>query len=96
MNGNQRFEIGFSYFCGNCEEELNSMPWGFRLASGRPLCLRCTHIGVEEGWGRSCGLEASRAPKESRGIVLIVVLMAISALVFFVASSFMPATRMPR
>ncbi len=41
------------YFCANCEEEVNGMPAGSRIHSGRPLCLRCTHIGLEEGWAQS-------------------------------------------
>jgi len=41
------------YFCANCEEEISGMPAGSRIHSGRPLCLRCTHIGLEEGWAQS-------------------------------------------
>lgn len=41
------------YFCGNCEEEVSGLPVGARIHSGRPLCLRCTNIGLEEGWAES-------------------------------------------
>jgi hypothetical protein len=29
------------------------MPAGSRVHAGRPLCLRCTQIGLQEGWAQS-------------------------------------------
>lgn len=50
------------YFCGNCEDEVSGMPAGSRIYSGRPLCLRCTYIGLEEGWAES----QEQAPPDKR------------------------------
>lgn len=38
------------YFCGYCEDEVVGQPAGARLPDQRPLCSRCTGIGLKEGW----------------------------------------------
>lgn len=52
-----KYPISTEYFCANCEEEVTGFPAGCRILSGRPLCLRCTQIGVDEGWGQPQNLE---------------------------------------
>lgn len=38
------------YFCGNCEDEVTGSPAGARIPDCRPLCERCTLLGIDEGW----------------------------------------------
>lgn len=87
-----RYPISTIYFCGNCEDEVVGLPAGSRIASGRPLCLRCAQIGEEEGWGMSniptldtCVYE----PTRKRGIILLLVMMALTsvAVLFLTALS---------
>jgi hypothetical protein len=95
---NRRFEIGFSYFCGNCEEELDGVPAGIRKVSGRPLCLRCSQIGEQEGWGKSTIVAAQKyeVATKKRGIVLILLLMAALSVTLFVVSAFFANGKGPR
>lgn len=70
------------YFCANCEEEVVGLRAGYRIHSGRPLCLRCTHIGLEEGWAQS---QEQSAPKKrvyetSRKLGIIVLTFFVGAL----------------
>lgn len=87
--GNQ---VPFStiYFCGNCEEEVVGLPAGSRIYSGRPLCVRCTHIGETEGWGRSNATSPETRiyePTSKQGIILLLVMMAlVSVAVLFLSA----------
>lgn len=77
--GNQ---VPFStiYFCAHCEDEVVGLPYGERLASGRPLCQRCARIGEDEGWGRSNEPKPDVHVYEGgskRGIILILALMVV-------------------
>lgn len=82
-----RIPFSTVYFCGNCEEEVVGLPAGARVPSGRPLCLRCTEIGEQEGWGAPN--RQNDSPKllegnSKRGIIAILFMMgAIGALLFF-------------
>jgi len=77
------------YFCGNCEEEITGMPAGSRIHSGRPLCLRCTHIGLEEGWAQSqeqCCTDKLVYPAQSKqGIMVIAFFASVVGLVIWMA-----------
>lgn len=78
------------YFCGNCEEEVVGMPAGARVASGRPLCPRCTQIGEQEGWGSANSSSPTTRVYEStgkQGIILMLIMIALTALVIFVAQA---------
>jgi hypothetical protein len=78
------------YFCGNCEEEVVGMPAGARKASGRPLCLRCTHIGEQEGWAASNYQAETPRIYEStskRGIILVLIMIVLAGLAIFVANA---------
>lgn len=78
------------YFCGNCEEEVVGLPAGSRVASGRPLCLRCTQIGEQEGWAAANNpLKDSRIYEASnkRGIILLLIMMLLAGLAFFVVNA---------
>lgn len=81
-----RIPLGTIFFCGHCEEEIVGMPAGERVVSGRPLCLRCAHIGKEEGWGKIH--EGSDAPglyeAPKRGLLLLLFLMVVSGAALFV------------
>lgn len=79
------------YFCGNCEEEVVGMPAGSRVASGRPLCLRCTQIGEQEGWAAANSVPPTTRVYEStgkQGIILVLIMIALTALAIFVAQAF--------
>lgn len=74
------------YFCANCEEEVVGMPAGSRIASGRPLCLRCTEIGEQEGWGTPNSNKGDQKINEETkkgGFLLIVFMMAVVAIMLF-------------
>lgn len=74
------------YFCGNCEEEVAGMPAGSRIPSGRPLCQRCTEIGQEEGWAaiqQSATDTRIYPPSSKQGIILLLFMMASTALLIF-------------
>lgn len=69
-----RYPISTVYFCGNCEEEVTGFPAGSRIISGRPLCLRCTQIGIEEGWAQPQNSESQKRIYDSSykpGIIVI-------------------------
>jgi hypothetical protein len=78
------------YFCGNCEEEVVGMPAGARKASGRPLCLRCTQIGEQEGWAAS-NIPAPETrvyeTTSKRGIILVLFMIVLAGLAIFVANA---------
>lgn len=80
-----RYPVNTEYFCGNCEEEVNGLPAGCRIHSGRPLCYRCTQIGVEEGWAEEQVLQADKRVYESTrkpGIMVLAFFVAVLAVVF--------------
>lgn len=79
-----KYPTSTEYFCGNCEDEVNGFPAGIRILSGRPLCHRCTQIGIEEGWGQPQQLEPETRIYESKskpGIMLMGFFMAVLILV---------------
>lgn len=83
-----RYPISTDYFCSNCEEEVQGFPVGERIPSGRPLCLRCTHIGMEEGWAASQDLqpdERIQAPQAKMGTFALLTLLFLSGVALFVA-----------
>lgn len=89
-------QVPFStvFFCGHCEEEVIGMPAGSRIASGRPLCLRCTQIGEEEGWGTSNHTpeESSRIYYETtgrRGIVALLFMAIVTVVVIVLLGAFL-------
>lgn len=77
------------YFCANCEDEVSGLPAGSRVYSGRPLCMRCTQIGLEEGWAQS--QEQSSPDKRiytttsKPGIIVIAFFIAVLSLVIWAA-----------
>jgi hypothetical protein len=85
-----RIPFSTVYFCGNCEEEVVGMPAGARVASGRPLCLRCTQIGEQEGWAAANKPSSDTRVYEttgSRGIILILVMMLLAGVAIFVLNA---------
>lgn len=79
-----KYRIGSEYFCSNCEEEVNGLPAGSRIFSRRPLCLRCTQIGIQEGWGEAQKLEPDTRIYDSRhkpGIMVLGFFMTVLILV---------------
>jgi hypothetical protein len=82
-----RYPISTEYFCGNCEDEVYGDPVGFRIPSKRPLCHRCTEIGLEEGWaeelvydsGRRVSFPSSRKP----GIIILAFFVAVLCFVIW-------------
>lgn len=79
-----KYPTSTEYFCGNCEDEVIGFPAGCRILSGRPLCFRCTQIGIEEGWGQPQQLEPeTRICQSNRkpGIMVMGFFMAVLILV---------------
>jgi hypothetical protein len=37
------------FFCADCEEEVQGLPFGARKGDRRPLCERCTRNGLTQG-----------------------------------------------
>jgi hypothetical protein len=85
-----RYPISTIYFCGNCEEEVVGLPVGTRFGSGRPLCLRCTQIGVEEGWASFQKIERDEriyTPRRTIGAILLIALIFITGIALFAATA---------
>jgi hypothetical protein len=88
-----KYPTSTEYFCGNCEDEVNGLPVGCRILSGRPLCLRCTQIGIEEGWAEPQKLEPETRIYESgrkpgimvMGFFMTVLILVIGAVLLLVA-----------
>lgn len=83
-----RYPISTEYFCSNCEDEVTGLPVGARCGSRRPLCLRCTQIGIEEGWADSQEPEPEKriySPRRTMGGFLILALLFFSGLALFAA-----------
>lgn len=84
-----KYPISAEYFCGNCEDEVSGMPVGLRIPSRRPLCQRCTEIGLQEGWAEEQTLEpdkrvsfpSSRKP----GIIILAFFVAVLCFVIWAA-----------
>jgi hypothetical protein len=85
-----RYPISTVYFCGNCEEEVAGLPAGSRILSGRPLCIRCTQIGVEEGWASFDNLSPderiSMVPRKP-GAILLVIMLCLTGIALFAATA---------
>lgn len=79
-----RHPVNTAYFCGNCEDEVSGLPSGTRVYSGRPLCFRCTQIGVEEGWAREQVLEPDKRIYETSRKPGIIVLLLFASVLGFV------------
>lgn len=85
-----RYPINTEYFCGNCEEEFTGLPVGSRILSGRPLCIRCTQIGVEEGWASFQNLtpdERIRMVPKKPGAILLVIMLCLTGVALFAATA---------
>lgn len=83
-----RYPISTEYFCGNCEEEVQGLPVGVRCGSGRPLCQRCTNIGVEEGWAdfqEPKVDERIQAPHRKMGGFMLLILLFFTGIALFAA-----------
>ncbi len=83
-----KYPISTEYFCANCEDEVTGFPAGCRILSGRPLCHRCTQIGIEEGWGQPQNQEPEKRIFESKrkpGIIVLGFFMAVVILILGVA-----------
>ncbi len=83
-----RFQASTVYFCGNCEDELVGLPSGSRVHSGRPLCGRCTEIGVAEGWGASNPTVRIHDGSSKHGITLLLFMLAVVGGALFFAMFF--------
>lgn len=88
-----KYPTSTEYFCGNCEDEVIGFPAGCRILSGRPLCLRCTQIGIDEGWAQPQNLEPeTRIYESSRKPGIMVMGFFITVLIVVIGAVLMLMT----